>query len=246
MTILVEICVDSIEGLDAAIAGGAARIELCSALSVGGLTPSPGLMRAAAERHVPIYAMIRPRDGDFLFETGEIDQMRGDIDAVRHAGLAGVVLGASLPGGALDEATLRHLLRQATGLGTTLHRAFDLVPDPDAALELAVSLGFERILTSGGKPHAVDGLPLLRHLADRAGDRISVMPGSGVRAGNATQILRDSGAREIHASCRTISVGVAPEAVALGFALSPQRSVTSEISVRDLVSEVRTFELGAP
>ncbi|WP_040878931.1 copper homeostasis protein CutC [Kaistia granuli] len=242
MTIQVEICVDTADGLSAAIRGGADRIELCSALALGGLTPSPGLMRIAAKTGVPTYAMIRPREGDFVFTPGELDQMRRDIDAARSAGLAGVVLGASEPRGKLDAEALFRLRSHAGGLGATLHRAFDLVPDPNDALETAISLGFERILTSGGSKRALDGLAALRALVARAGDRLSIMPGSGVRPENAAAILAETGAREIHASCRTGRQTVAPEAVALGFASDSLRDVTAAESVAELIRTVRMFE----
>jgi len=243
MKILLEICVDTPDGLAAALHGGADRIELCSALSIGGLTPSPGLMKIAAKADVPVYAMIRPREGDFIFSPGELDQMRRDIDAVRAAGLAGVVLGASEPRGKLDAEALFHLCSHAKGLGTTLHRAFDLVPDPFEALETAISLGFERILTSGRERRALDGVPLLAELVQRAGERLSIMPGSGVRPDNVAHILDRTGAREIHASCRTATQAVAPEAVALGFAKSPELDVTSEESVAGMVEILRVFEM---
>ena len=145
---LLEICVDTAAGLDAAIKGGADRIELCSALEVGGLTPTPGLIAYARTSPIPVYAMVRPRPGDFVFDVSDAATMLDDIRAVADAGLAGVVLGASLPDGQLDCATLQTLCAAAQGLGTTLHRAFDLVPDFDAALEMAVNLRFERVLTS--------------------------------------------------------------------------------------------------
>lgn len=243
MKILLEICVDTPDGLAAAIKGGADRIELCSALSIGGLTPSPGLMRIAAKAGVPTYAMIRPREGDFVFSPGELDQMRRDIDAARAAGLAGVVLGASEPRGRLDAEALFHLRSHAEGMGATLHRAFDLVPEPFEALELAITLGFERILTSGRERKAMDGVPLLAELVQRAGERLSIMPGSGVRPENVAHILDRTGAREIHASCRTGSQTVAPEAVALGFANAPLIDVTSEESVAKMVEILRVFEI---
>ena len=245
MTIIVEICVDTPDGLAAAIAAGADRIELCAALALGGLTPTPGLMSLAAGTGVPIYAMIRPREGDFLATPAEIDLMRRDIDAAREAGLAGVVLGVSDHHGRLDMEALSHLVAHADGLGRTLHRAFDLAPDPFGALEAAVELGFERVLTSGGGARAIEALALLRELVERAGDRISVMPGGGVNAENAGTILKATGCTEIHASCRSARIDIAPEAVALGFAAAPTRPATSEQGVRDLVAAVRAMLAGS-
>lgn len=239
--VTVEICVDTPDGLAAAIAGGADRIELCSALPLGGLTPSPGLMRMATKAAVPVYAMIRPREGDFAFSPAEIDQMRRDIDAARAAGLAGIVIGASEPRGRLDAEVLLRLATHARGMGTTLHRAFDLVPDRHEALDIAVSLGFERILTAGGGAAAMDALPVIAELVQRAGDRISIMPGGGVRSGNATDVLRETGAHELHASCGAPGQPVSPEALRLGFGRSPTLTTTSEEGVALLVAAALAF-----
>ncbi len=150
MGVTLEVCVDTAEGLDQAIRGGADRVELCSALALGGLTPSPGLMRLAARRGA-VMAMVRPRAGGFVPGPDEMAQMEADIAAARAAGLAGVVFGASLPDGRLDLAAMARLVAAAQGMEVVLHRAFDLCPDPDAALEQAVALGVTRILTSGGQ-----------------------------------------------------------------------------------------------
>ncbi|MBB2168761.1 copper homeostasis protein CutC [Gluconacetobacter aggeris] len=204
--ILLEVCVDGAEGLEAAVAGGADRVELCAALALGGLTPSAGLMAIAARVSCPVLAMIRPRPGDFVFSSAEEEVMRGDIAAVARAGLSGIVLGACLADGRLDEAMLRRLLDHARACGlsrATLHRAFDQAVDPDAALEVAVGLGFERILTSGGGTTAWEGRERLRRLADRAGGRISVMAGGGVSPLSAAALVAATGVKEIHGSCRS-------------------------------------------
>ncbi|WP_337267940.1 copper homeostasis protein CutC [Oryzifoliimicrobium ureilyticus] len=217
MGVLLEVCVDSAEGLAAALQGGADRIELCSSLALGGLTPSHGLMRLAAQSSVPVYAMIRPRAGDFCYVADEEKAMLADIDAARQCGLAGVVLGASHRDGTLDRALLTRLKRHAEGLGSTLHRAFDLVPDPAVALETAIDLGFERILTSGCAIKAIDGLAVLQDLAGRARGRISLMPGSGVRPDNVAAIIEATHAFEVHASCSMPAVETNARAIAFGF-----------------------------
>lgn len=196
---ILEICVDDPAGLAAAIAGGADRIELCSALSVGGLTPSPGLMALASSSPIPAYAMIRPRAGDFVFNEPEIAAMEADIDAARAAGLPGIVLGATHPDGSLDIATLERLITSASGLDITLHRAFDLAPDFIEAVDQAIGLGFARILTSGGARRAIDGLDALKQIIAHAAGRIAIMPGSGVTAENAGTFLA-LGATDLHAS----------------------------------------------
>jgi copper homeostasis protein len=198
---LLEVCVADAESLAAAIAGGADRIELCSALELGGLTPAPGLMRLAAKAPIPVYAMVRPRSGDFVFTSDELDIMRADIDAVRSAGLAGAVIGASLLDGTLDEVMLRHLRDHAQGLGLTLHRAFDLVPDFSAAVETAIGIGIERILTSGGARSVPEGIPALRSIHAAAGGRISIMPGGGLTAQNVGELLKAVPVAEVHSSC---------------------------------------------
>jgi copper homeostasis protein len=217
MRIGLEVCVDDAQGLAAAVKGGADRIELCSALSVGGLTPSLGLMQLAGRAAVPTYAMIRPRAGDFVFGETEIVLMEADIDAAGAAGLHGVVLGASLVDGRLDQATLERLRTRAGRLGCTLHRAFDLVPDLQAALETAVDLRFERILTSGGAPTAAEGVAAIEVLVRQSAGRLSIMPGSGVTFDTVGPLL-SAGVREVHASCSATTVVTDARVVALGFA----------------------------
>lgn len=229
--ILLEICVEDASGLQAAIAGGAGRIELCSALALGGLTPSPGLMAEAARAPIPVMAMIRPRAGGFVWSTEDLRQMRADIAAARNAGLAGVVLGASRPDGRLDEWMLTTLLNEADGMDTTLHRCFDLTPDKPQALETAIHLGFCRILTSGGAPSAPEGAGILQTLMQQAGPRITVMPGAGIRP-ESLPALRHLPLREVHASC-SMPEPEAPAIAALGFG-PPERRVTSESAVRAL------------
>lgn len=198
---ILEICVDNAEGLHAAIEGGADRIELCSALSVGGLTPSYGLMELAGRQTTPVTAMIRPRAGNFIFSRDEVEIMKADIDAARAANLAGVVLGANLADGTLDGEALQILIAHAKGMDLTLHRAFDVIADQSKALETAIDLGFSRILTSGGKPTAIEGVEALAQLICQAQGRIIIMPGSGVRPENATHLLQRLEVTELHASC---------------------------------------------
>ncbi|WP_269930752.1 copper homeostasis protein CutC [Aminobacter sp. HY435] len=224
--ILLEVCVDSPRGLAAAISGGADRIELCAALETGGLTPSPGLMALAARAPIPVYAMIRSRSGDFVYDEADMAALLADVDAVRAAGLAGVVLGANRPDGSLDRAALSQLVAHSSGLGMTLHRAFDLAgPDFAAAIDLAVELGFERILTSGGETTALKGLAALAACFAHAGDRIAIMPGSGVNIETLGAIRARLPFREIHSSCSTASDVTNSKALELGFvAARPKRT----------------------
>ena len=195
-----EVCVDDALGLAEAVAGGADRIELCAALALGGLTPSPGLMHIAATCGLPCHPMIRPRPGAFIFTAPEVAVMRADIQAARAAGLTGVVLGATLPDGRLDAAVLSDLIACAAGLDLTLHRAIDLAPDIDAAVQTAVALGFRRILTSGGAAMAHQGLPRLARMIAAAAGRLSIMPGSGVTPAT-WPLLAALNVTEVHASC---------------------------------------------
>lgn len=196
--ITLEICVDDAAGLAAAAAGGADRIELCAALALGGLTPSAGLMALAAEGPLPALAMIRPRAGDFVWSGAEVRAMRAEIAAARAAGLAGVVIGASLSDGRLDGAVLSDLVAAADGLDITLHRAIDLVPDVAEAMALCADLGIKRVLSSGGALSALAGIA---RLADMVRPGLVVMPGGGVNAGNAAAFAAHLPLTEIHASC---------------------------------------------
>ena len=236
--ILLEVCVEDAAGLAAALRGGAGRIELCSALALGGLTPSPGLMAEAARAPVPVMAMIRPRAGGFLWSAEDLRQMKADIAAARSAGLAGVVLGASRPDGRLDEWMLATLLAEAGGMDTTLHRCFDLTPDRRQALETAVTLGFRRILTSGGAPTAPEGVETLAFLMEQAAGRLVVMPGSGIRP-ETLPVLAHLPLREIHASCSMPQAEGATIA-AFGFG-PPERGVTSENGVRALKAALKAL-----
>ena len=234
---LLEICVDDVAGLEAAIVGGADRIELCSALGSGGLTPSRGFMAIAANVPIPVHALIRPRAGDFTYSETEISVMESDIAAAREAGLAGVVIGATTAEATLDVDVIRRLARVAEGLDLTLHRAIDVVADMGATLDLAISLGFSRILTSGGARHAEEGIETLARLASRSAGRISIMPGGGVRPQNASRLLAVPGIRELHASC---SQAAASEAhlVELGFATGTSRRTDAD-TVRALKALMR-------
>jgi copper homeostasis protein len=237
MSVLLEVCVDSAEGLEAAIKGGAHRIELCSALDVGGLTPSRGLMALAAKASIPVYAMIRPRAGSFVFGAADREVMLSDIDAARENSLAGVVLGASRPEGRLDVDLLKVMAERASGMGRTLHRAFDLVPDPSEALGQAIELGFERILTSGLSVKAPDGVAVLRGLVEQAAGRISIMAGSGVTLANVADIVRDTKVTEVHASCRLPVMSSDEMLVRFGFATSQEYQTSADV-VRDMRKEI--------
>lgn len=237
-----EVCVADPISLSAAIEGGAERIELCSALELGGLTPLPGLMALAAKAPMPVYALVRPRSGDFVFGTHDIDAMLADIDAIRAAGLAGVVLGANLENGALDAPLLARLLDHAQGLGSTLHRAMDLVPDFAEATETAITLGFDRILTSGGAPSALEGLGQLALTHATAAGRIKVMAGGGLRPDNVLELLAAVPVDEVHSSCAGAPEPMAEGAIRLGFAAKARKHTDAGVvrAFREVLAEVGT------
>lgn len=231
-----EICVDTLAGVLAAKRGGAARVELCSALSEGGLTPSVGLMRAAAEAGIPCYAMIRPRSGLFHFTDAEELIMGADIRAAKDAGLAGVVLGAQQDDDTLNTAMLARLVAAADGMGKTLHRVIDVVPDPMAALDQAIDLGFDRVLTSGQQPEAPDGQDMIKRMVAHANSRISVMPGCGLTAENVARIVANTGVGEVHAAC---SQSVSDARTFSDFDPPGGRMETSETVVRNMVAALQ-------
>jgi copper homeostasis protein len=197
-----EVCVESFDDALIAAENGADRIEYCSALAVGGLTPTPGALARIGDIAVPCFVMIRPRPGNFVYSDGEIETMTREIALARDAGAQGVVFGASKDDGSLDGNALRLLCDAAGGMAKTLHRAFDITPDPFVALETAVELGFDRILTSGQKNTAEEGCTLIADLIARAGERIIILPGSGVTAANASTLRAKTGTSQLHASCK--------------------------------------------
>jgi copper homeostasis protein len=247
---MLEVCVEDLDGIDAALAGGADRIELCAALAVGGLTPPASLIRAAAQfdgnargelRALPAHLLARPREGGFVYTPREQALIADDIRSAAEAGLAGVVIGALDQDHCLDLAALSAwvahagMLGEARGrpLSLTLHRAFDLCQDMPAALDAAISLGFDRILTSGGAPKAIDGVAMLSTLNRRATDRIIILAGSGVSPTTLPAIL-ETGVGEVHASCRTPStIPFDPAELRFGF-VSPSRGVTDRDTVERL------------
>lgn len=227
--ILLEICVDTAEGLEIAARHGADRIELCASLGIGGLTPSLGMMRLAAAIDRPTRVMIRPRQGDFTYSPAELEMMRHDIDAVAGIGLEGVVLGANTETGELDAAALAELTAhaKASGLKVTLHRSFDLVPDPLAALALARRLEIDSILTSGCAQSAIEGTQVIARLVEAVctepGNPIEIMAGVGVSHRTVGEILRRTQVTAVHGSCSRVAAQPDGDAVRFGFAVPDHR-----------------------
>lgn len=195
----IEACVNSVESAIEAQKGGAYRVELCENLFDGGTTPSFGSIEAAS-RHLEIKlnVMIRPRGGDFHYSDLELEIMRADVLAARAAGVDGIVFGILNTNGTINVEQSRELMSLAGDMSTTCHRAFDMCADPLATLEVLIELGFDRVLTSGQRPSAMEGRELLARLVDHAAGRIVVMPGVGIDADNICELIQATGAGEYH------------------------------------------------
>lgn len=212
--IVFEVCAETLEACVAAAAGGADRVELCSALSEGGLTPSHGLIQHAVERcALPVHVMIRPRAGDFVYSAEEIAIMRADIAHARQLGVAGVVLGVLDAAGCVDVAATRGLVELARPLQVTFHRAVDETVNLHEALEDVIAAGCDRVLTSGGAADVMAGAAMLAELVRAARGRIEVAVGGGLRLDDAARLAQITGARQFHASLRQTPSGVQPGAV---------------------------------
>ncbi|HOB41016.1 MAG: copper homeostasis protein CutC [Limnochordia bacterium] len=205
MNVLVEVVCYNLEDVFRARQGGAQRVEICSDPGAGGTTPNYGLIKkSAALGDIGVMVMIRPRGGDFLYNSAEIAEMEEDIRIAAELGAQGVVFGVLDAEGSLDSLAMSRLVQLAKNLGleVTCHRAFDNVPSPRQALQTLMDLGVDRVLTSGQRPTAVEGLPLLRELIELADGRISIMPGGGVRPHNVHELLQLP-IGEIHTGSRT-------------------------------------------
>ena len=225
--VLLEICVESAAGAAAAIAGGCDRIELCSALALGGLTPSAGLtesvLAVARPAGIPVHAMVRPRPGDFRYDTGDLALARAEAGALAAAGVHGLVFGATDDRGLASAAIYDWI----AALGPvrpalTLHRAIDVVDDPVAAVEDAIALGFDIVLTSGGGATAFAGAPTIARMVAQARGRCAIMAGAGVTPANAAALLAATGVQALHGSA-----SIAPadcEEDRFGFGPMPRRT----------------------
>jgi copper homeostasis protein len=201
--IVFELCAESVEACLAAHDGGAHRIELCTALSEGGLTPSHGLIRAAIDRSgLPVHVLLRPRSGDFLYTAAELEVMREDLKYARALGASGVVLGFLHADGNVDVERTREFVALAGPLEVTFHRAFDYAAAHEQALEDVIATGCRRVLTSGGERDVVRGANALALLVKQAAGRIDIAVGGGLRLDNAADVARVTGAQHFHGSLR--------------------------------------------
>lgn len=200
-----EICANGVESCIAAQEGGADRVELCAGIPEGGTTPSYGEIKIARRvlTTTRLHVIIRPRGGDFLYSPLELERMAADIDMARKLGADGVVFGCLRPDGSLDTEANAMLMQHAKGMSVTFHRAFDRCAHPHQALEELISQGFDRILTSGQQPTALEGTPLLKELHEQAKGRIILLAGCGVNEQNIATIAQATNIHEFHFSART-------------------------------------------
>lgn len=238
--VLIEVCVDSVASAVAAERGGAARVELCSSLIEGGITPSAGLIEAVRHKiSIGLHVIIRPRGGDFCYEDDEFDVMGRDIEIAKKLGADGIVLGLLSVDGAVDIDRTRQLVDLARPLNVTFHRAFDMSSDLHQALEDICDTGADRVLTSGGEQECLKGADTLARLVESAGSRITIMAGGGIGPNDVAGLLERTGVTEIHVGMSTpqpspmlyrnprVSLGKAP-------GLEYQRGTVLEENVRKL------------
>jgi copper homeostasis protein len=203
---MLEVCADTVSNALTAQAAGARRIEFCTGLSEGGLTPSAAQIREARKGlHIQLYVLVRPRGGDFLYSDLECEIMKADIHFCGQAGCDGVAIGMLRPDGTIDTEGCRALIAIARryGMGVTFHRAFDRSCDLFQAMEDIITLGCDRILTSGGYDTAIEGADVIRQLIEKAAGRIVIMPGSGITPENAGELIRTTGLKEMHGTFRS-------------------------------------------
>lgn len=203
--IVLEVCVDSLESAINAQNGGANRIELCSNLNIGGTTPTQGLLELIKEYiSIEVYAMIRPRGGDFYYTDLEYEVIKKEIENVKKLGVDGIVIGMLLPNGEIDIKRMEEVISLARPLKITFHRAFDKSNNLLKSLECLISLGVDRVLTSGGENYAIDGIDTIKKLVDKSQDKIIIMPGSGINYHNVKDIINFTNVSEVHMSARRL------------------------------------------
>src|SRR5579862_1946782 len=246
--ISIEVCVDSVASALAAERGGADRIELCSNLREGGITPSAGTIDVVRSRiSLPVHVMIRPRSGNFCYSDDDFEIMRRDVLMAQKTGAHGVVLGILAPDRTVDLPRTSELVQLARPLSVTFHRAFDLSSDLAAAREAVISAGADRILTSGGKQTAMEARSILANLVQAAKGRITILACGGINANNAAATIRETGVKEIHVGLRRPMNGhpkrdYQPPALSLSLGVvsegDVQRYEVREEDVRELRSRV--------
>jgi copper homeostasis protein len=246
LPVKIEICVEGIDGLVAAQEAGADRVELCASLLEGGITPSLGTVRQAlAVATIPFHVIVRPRGGDFLYSDREFESMVEDVRALRDLRVAGVVVGCLTADGRIDEPRMRALVEAAGPLAVTCHRAFDMTRDPEEAVEALVRCGVGRVLTSGQRDTALEGIDILAQTVDAASGRLIVMVCGALDETNIGEVLSRSGAPEAHFAApkvlpsgmayRNPNVGMGGTAIEREFELT----VTDRDAVRRTIAAAR-------
>ena len=246
-----EICVDSVESAVAAARGGAQRVELCSALGEGGITPSAGLIRAVrAAVPIDLFVMIRPHGGDFCYSEADFAVMREDIRSAGDLGADGLALGVLNAASQVDVDRTRCLVELARPMRVTFHRAFDFAADMERALEDVIACGVERVLTSGGEADAILGTSRIAQLHRQAAGRTRIMAGGGIRENNVRSVVEATGVRDVHTSLNS----TAPDAARNGHPLAGigaragefERFLVSEEDVRGIQSALASLSAGSP
>ncbi len=242
----IEVCVESLDGLVAAQEARADRVELCAALSEGGVTPSLGTVRAALRAAtIPVHVLVRPRGGDFLYSELEFESLRDDVAALARTGAAAVAVGCLRHDGAVDESRTSELVRAAGGMSVTFHRAFDMTRDPEEALGALIRCGVNRVLTSGRHPSALEGAGILARTVAQAAGKIGVVGCGRIRAESVVEVLQKTALREIHfAPLRTGASGMLYRNPRLSIgATAPEREYlrpqTDPEAIRALIEAIR-------
>ena len=236
----IEVCSTSLDDAREAEAGGAIRIELCSAITCGGVTPSHGLIKSVvdANLNLDINVLIRAREGGFCYTEAEVEAMCQDIEFCREAGVHGVVIGALTADGDIDMEACQKMVSAAGDMSITFHRAFDICREPLVALEQIISLGCHRLLTSGQQSSAEQGAEFIAELVKRAAGRIIIMPGAGINPKNIAAIEQKTAATEFHSTAAIDSADSAYRGQAVSFAAYPQREGVIRRSAREVVLEL--------
>ncbi|KAK6174538.1 hypothetical protein SNE40_017794 [Patella caerulea] len=237
-----EVCIDSVASAKGAEIGGAIRLELCANLMEGGTTPTVGMLKIIKQYvRIPVFVMIRPRGGDFLYDEEELEVMKQDILELKAAEADGFVFGILKIDGSVDVERCTELLSLVKPFPATFHRAIDMCMNPLKELEKIIRMGFTCVLTSGGANTALDGAPVIEQMISQANERIIVMPGGGINSRNLERILRDTGAKEFHCSARSSQnsqMNFRKDGISMGATLSPPEfsiKTTDSSKVQQLV-----------
>jgi copper homeostasis protein len=235
----IEVVASTLDSCIAAERGGAGRIELCAALATAGVTPSNGLLRhIKAHVVIPVFVMIRPREGDFCYTAQEVELMRREMEALRTAGADGFVFGALLANGEVDTRTTSLLVEDAAGLPCTFHRAIDCVKDPVAAARIVADTGCSRILTSGGATSGPEGMQTIARMVEATEGRLAIMPGGGIRVDTFQHVLHPK-IHNYHLSGRVPHLSPFHHTL-----FDMNRMETSEDAIRQVVQEAAQFFAG--